>query len=125
MVAFTRYGDKSRRQRRLMNYALGSAAVKAYRPVIANESLLLIKRMAADPQDYLGYIRRFAGGLTLQSAYGYRAEANDDPLLMMGNECVSILANEIASGGGIWPVDIFPFCKPPLRSAFCYFGLLK
>ena len=111
MVAFTRYGDKSRRQRRLMNSALGVNAVKAYRPLLANESLSLMKRILADPQDYLGYIRRYAGGLTLQSIYGYRAETNDDPFLTMGTECVDILSNHIASGGGIWPVDIFPFCK--------------
>ena len=92
-----------------MNQALGSSAVKRYRPLLANESLLLLKRILADPQDYMGYIRRYAGGLTLQSIYGYRAEANDDPMLELGQECVSILSNEIASGGGIWPVDVFPF----------------
>lgn len=111
MVAFTRYGESSRRQRRLMNQALGSSAVKQYRPLLANESLLLLKRILADPQDYMGYIRRYAGGLTLQSIYGYRAEANDDPMLDLGQECVSILSNEIASGGGIWPVDVFPFLQ--------------
>lgn len=26
----------------------------------------------------------------------------------MAEDCVDILANEIASGGGIWPVDVFP-----------------
>ncbi|EKM53298.1 uncharacterized protein PHACADRAFT_163592 [Phanerochaete carnosa HHB-10118-sp] len=108
MVAFTRYGDMARRQRKLMNSAFGIAAVKRYRPLLANESLLLLKRILADPQDYLGYIRRYAGGLTLQSVYGYRAETNDDPLLNLGQECVDILSNKIASGGGIWPVDIFP-----------------
>lgn len=111
MVAFTRYGDKSRRQRRLMNQALSANACKAYRPLIANESTSLIKHMLADPEHYLGYVRRFAGGLTLQSIYGYRAESNDDPFLMLGVDCVNILANQIASGGGIWPVDIFPFLR--------------
>ncbi len=30
---------------------------------------------------------------------------------MLAEECVDILSNRIASGGGIWPVDIFPFRK--------------
>jgi hypothetical protein len=29
----------------------------------------------------------------------------------MAEECVDILANEVASGGGIWPVDVFPSLK--------------
>jgi len=29
----------------------------------------------------------------------------------MAEECVDILANEVASGGGIWPVDVFPWLK--------------
>ena len=57
-VAFTRYGDFARRQRRLMNQAFGISAVKRYRPLLANESLLLLKRILADPKDYMGYIRR-------------------------------------------------------------------
>ena len=116
MVAFTRYGDKSRRQRRLMNMALSASAVKTYRPLLANESLSLLRRILADPKDYLGNIRRYAGGLTLQSIYGYRAESNDDQYLTLGTECVDILSNHIASGGGIWPVDVFPFCELLLPS---------
>ncbi|KAG1880198.1 cytochrome P450-like protein [Suillus subluteus] len=36
---------------------------------------------------------------------------HDDPFLTIAEECVDILANRIASGGGIWPVDIFPALK--------------
>ena len=36
-------------------------------------------------------------------------------MLQLGTECVDILSNKIASGGGIWPVDIFPFCQWPFR----------
>ena len=32
-------------------------------------------------------------------------------MLILGQECVDILSNKIASGGGIWPVDVFPFRK--------------
>lgn len=59
MVAFTRYGDKARRQRKLMSSALSVAAVRTYRPLLEMESLLLLKRILSDPQDYLGYIRRY------------------------------------------------------------------
>ena len=60
MVAFTRYGDKSRRQRRLMNSALGASAVHTYRPLLEIESLSLLKRILQDPEQYPRYIRRSA-----------------------------------------------------------------
>jgi len=31
--------------------------------------------------------------------------------MKLGEDCVDLLANRIASGGGIWPVDVFPFLK--------------
>jgi hypothetical protein len=51
---------------------------------------------------------RYAGGLTLLVVYGHQVKSKDDPFLNLAEECVDILANHIASGGGIWPVDIFP-----------------
>ncbi|KAI0829316.1 cytochrome P450 [Trametes gibbosa] len=111
MVAFTRYGDKSRRQRRLMRKALGQGAIPSYHPLLEIETQSLLKRILNDPGNYDGHIRRYAGSLTLLVVYGYRVTANDDPFLTLAEECVDILSNHIASGGGIWPVDIFPFLR--------------
>ena len=49
--------------------------------------------------------------LVLHVVYGYRVTSKDDKYLSLAEECVDILSNRIASGGGIWPVDVFPFCK--------------
>ncbi|KAJ3477354.1 hypothetical protein NLI96_g10518 [Meripilus lineatus] len=111
MVAFTRYGDFARRQRKLMHEALGASAVRTFLPLLEIETHALVRGIMADPKDYIGYIRKYAGGLTLLVIYGYRVTSNEDPYLMLAEECVDILSNRIASGGGIWPVDIFPFLK--------------
>ncbi|KAH9853930.1 cytochrome P450 [Lenzites betulinus] len=111
MVAFTRYGDQSRRQRRLMQKALGQGAIPSYHPLLEIETQALLKRLLDDPAHYDGHLRRYAGSLTLLVVYGYRVTANDDPFLALAEECVDILSNHIASGGGIWPVDVFPFLK--------------
>ncbi|EIW62160.1 cytochrome P450 [Trametes versicolor FP-101664 SS1] len=111
MVAFTRYGEKSRRQRRLMQKALGPGAIPAYHPLLEIETQALLRRLLDDSGNYESHIRRYAGSLTLLVVYGYRVTANDDPFLNLAEECVDILSNHIASGGGIWPVDIFPFLK--------------
>ncbi|EMD36507.1 hypothetical protein CERSUDRAFT_115561 [Gelatoporia subvermispora B] len=111
MVAFTRYGDQSRRQRRLMTQALGAHSIQTYKPLLVIETHELLKRVVQEPEDYVGNLRRYAGGLTLLTIYGYRVTSKDDKFLALADDCVDILSNRIASGGGIWPVDIFPILK--------------
>ncbi|KAJ7148774.1 cytochrome P450 [Mycena crocata] len=111
MVAFTRYGDTSKRQRRLLNQAFGVQVIPSYHPLIETETHSFIRRLIADPGNYVDHTRRYAGGLTLSVVYGYEAAGNNDKFLNLGEECVDILSNKIASGGGIWPVDIFPSLK--------------
>jgi hypothetical protein len=43
--------------------------------------------------------------------YGHEVKSKDDKFLSMAEKCVWLLSNRIASSGGIWPVDIFPFLK--------------
>ncbi|KAH9950732.1 cytochrome P450 [Amylocystis lapponica] len=111
MVAFTRYGDKSRRYRRLMNQALSVAAVRTYQPLLEIETQQLLKRLLTHPDQFSANVARYAGTLTLLTVYGYRVTSNDDFFLKLADECVALLANRIAGGGGIWPVDIFPVLK--------------
>ncbi|KAH7890271.1 cytochrome P450 [Phlebopus sp. FC_14] len=108
MVAFTPYGERSRRQRKLMQTALGPSSIKTYQPLLELETKPFLKRLLADPLSYQDHIRRYAGGLTLLVVYGHQVQSNDDAFLRLAEECVSLLSNRIASGGGIWPVDVFP-----------------
>ncbi|KAI0075610.1 cytochrome P450 [Panus rudis PR-1116 ss-1] len=111
MVAFTRYGDQSRRQRKLMQQALGASAIRTYQPFLQIQAYDLMAGILGDPKHHLDYIRKYSGSLVLHVVYGYRVTSKDDKYLMLAEECVDILSNRIASGGGIWPVDIFPFLK--------------
>jgi cytochrome P450 len=111
MVAFTRYGDQSRRQRKLMTRALSVQAVKNYEPLIAAETHAFLRRLIHTPNDYVAHIKRYSGQLTLSTVYGYRVNSNDDAFLTLANECVDLLSQKIASGGGIWPVDVIPACS--------------
>ncbi|KAK7442268.1 hypothetical protein VKT23_016239 [Stygiomarasmius scandens] len=125
MVAFTGYGPQSKRQRRLMNMAFSTTRIPAYHPLIERETHLFLRRLISIPKDaegnqltpeqaqvnHIPLIRRYAGQLTLSVIYGYQAEEHNDPFLKLAEECVDILSNKIASGGGIWPVDIIPVLR--------------
>ncbi|RDB30081.1 hypothetical protein Hypma_013902 [Hypsizygus marmoreus] len=108
MVAFTGYGDQSKRQRRIIHQAFGIQAIPSYHPLIETETHTFLRKLVATPAVYLDHTRRYAGGLTLSVVYGYEAAPHGDKFLTLAEECVDILSNKIASGGGIWPVDIFP-----------------
>ncbi|KAF8628962.1 hypothetical protein AX15_003619 [Amanita polypyramis BW_CC] len=111
MVAFSRYGDQYKRQRKIMHKALGSPAIPTYYPLLVSETSAFLRRLIADPLNYLKITRRYAGGLILLVVYGYEAISENDDFLKQGEDSVDLLANEIASGGGIWPVDVFPFLQ--------------
>ena len=94
-----------------MHKAFGLPVIPTYYPLLQTETHSFLRRLVAEPAEYMRHIRRYSGGLTLSVVYGYEAVSNDDEFLGLAEECVGILANRIASGGGIWPVDVFPFLQ--------------
>ncbi|KAJ8472424.1 hypothetical protein ONZ45_g16660 [Pleurotus djamor] len=111
MVAFTPYGDQSRRQRKLLHRAFGLQAIPKYHGLIEVGTRSFLQRLVKDPSDWINHVKRYAGSLTLLTVYGYEVRSNDDKFLQLADECVDLLANHIASGGGIWPVDLIPSLK--------------
>ncbi|KAI0260736.1 cytochrome P450 [Gloeopeniophorella convolvens] len=112
MVAFTRYGEESRRQRRLMARGLAQNKIPQYHPLIAASTRPLLRGLiASSGSDFVPAIRRYAGGLNLNVVYGLEATRNDDPALLKVEGATDLLANEITAGGGLWAVDVIPFLK--------------
>ncbi|KAH9067874.1 cytochrome P450 [Lactarius vividus] len=112
MVAFTRYGEESRRQRRLMSRGLAQSRIPQYHPLIsASTRPLLRSLLASSGRDFVPAIRRYAGGLNLNVVYGLEATRDDDPALLKVEGATDLLANHITAGGGLWAVDVLPFLK--------------
>ena len=114
-VVFTNYGDRSKRQRKIMHKALGGSAISANYPLLVSETSAFLRRLIADPLNYLKHARRHLGGTTLCFVYGIDVVSDDDEYLREAEECVDIITNKIMSGGGVWPVDVLPFLQylPP------------
>ena len=106
-----RYGDQLKRGRKIMHKALGPPAIPTYYPLITIETSAFLRRLIADPLNYMKITHRYSGGLTLLLIYGYEAISEDDEFLKQGEASSDLLANEVASGGGIWPVDVLPFLQ--------------
>ncbi|KAF8965368.1 cytochrome P450 [Flammula alnicola] len=108
MVAFTCYGDQSKRQRRLLHKAFGIPVIPSYHPLLLTNTRHFLQQLLAAPAAYPKHLRQYSGGLVLSVVYGYEVSNSNSSFLELGEECVNILSNRIASGGGIWPVDVFP-----------------
>jgi hypothetical protein len=91
-----------------MHRALGLHAIPAYLPILSAETHFFLCQLVATPANYVNHIRRYAGGLTLSVVYGYEAAPYQDEFLALAEESIKLLSEKIASGGGIWPVDVFP-----------------
>ena len=109
MVAFTPYGEQSRRQRRLLTSAFGIPTIPQYHPLITSSTHSFLRHLISSPTDYVQWIKNYAGSLTLSVVYGYKiSDPKNDEFLTMADEQVELLANKIAGGGGLWPVDLVP-----------------
>ncbi|KAI0316607.1 cytochrome P450 [Amylostereum chailletii] len=111
MVAFTRYGDVFRRQRRLMSRGLAQNKIKTYLPLITTSTRSFLQSLLDSPSDYLGSIRQYAGGLNLLVVYGLHVKDKDDPYLVKVENATKLLSVDFADGGGLWAVDFFPWLK--------------
>ncbi|KAJ7041546.1 cytochrome P450 [Mycena alexandri] len=111
LIIFEGYNEKFRRQRKLMQHTLGPRSIPAYHPMMRTETASFIRDLVKDPGEYMDHTRKYAGGLMLSVLYGYKATHNGDEFLRLARECMAFLANEVTSGSGVWPVDIFPVLK--------------
>ncbi|KAF8347394.1 cytochrome P450 [Amanita rubescens] len=97
MVGFMRYGDQLTRQRKIMHKALGAPAISTYHPLITIETSAFLRRLIADPSNYMKITRRYSGGIILLLTYGYEAISENDEFLKQGQDSLDLLANEVAS----------------------------
>lgn len=108
-----------------MARGLGPGRIPQYHPLITSSTRPLLRSLIASSGcDFVPTIRRYAGGLTLSVVYGIEATCDDDPALLKVEGATDILANQITAGGGLWPVDILPFCACMFSAALNTMRLL-
>lgn len=139
MVAFTPYSPQSKRQRKLLHKAFAASVIPTYYPLLLSSTKPLLaalaRRGASGKGGLYDMLKRYAGSITLSVVYGYEVGLSDaymgrgrpldknadkkdeDAFLDLATECVDLLSQKIASGGGIWLVDIFPSLKCVLHVA--------
>ena len=110
-VPFMSYSDNSKRQRKLMNKALGSTAIPPYRPLLQSGTVAFLRKLIQSSSDYIEHARWYAGGFTLSVVFGYEPAPHNDELLTLASGWSDVFSYEILNGGALWPVDIIPVLR--------------
>ena len=59
LVPLTKYGERFKLERKLMNQALGLSAVEKWQPIVAKETHLLLSHLVQSPEGYLDSFKRW------------------------------------------------------------------
>jgi len=106
------YGPRFRELRRLFSQLMGTKDNMArFVPMLQNEEgkflLNLWKDKSAESLDVSKHIRRTAGAIILDMAYGYKIKGENDPLVHTVDHATEEFA--LATAPGAFLADIFPF----------------
>lgn len=111
-LALCSYGQRFREFRRLFSQFMGTKdSMARFMPMVENEEgkflLSLWKDGSAESLDVSKHIRRTAGAIILDMAYGYKIEDENDPLVRIVDHATEEFA--LATTPGAFLADILPF----------------
>ncbi|KAJ7453392.1 cytochrome P450 [Mycena latifolia] len=108
-VAFMKYGDTWRRNRRLMNETFNAKAVRQYRPMEMTASRALLQRLLDRPDAFLDHFYQLAGEVIMAVTYGINVLPSNDPYITVAHAVAESAA--VAAMPGRFLVNFFPSLK--------------
>ncbi|THH08833.1 hypothetical protein EW145_g2433 [Phellinidium pouzarii] len=78
MLAFVRYGDRFRAQRRFVHQYLNSQASASFRPAQTQQAKILVKNLLKNPTDFRKHINRMSSASVVKLTYGHDILSDDD-----------------------------------------------
>ncbi|KAF7354037.1 Cytochrome P450 [Mycena venus] len=112
VLALSQYGDRVRKERKLLHQLFGTqAAMAQFTPLLSEEIDQFLRNIAKNPGGFIEEIRHMTAGISLRIAYGYHLceSPERDPLLEM-YETVGQNFNR-STAPGAFLVDIMPFLR--------------
>ncbi|KAF9265265.1 cytochrome P450 [Marasmius fiardii PR-910] len=94
--------------RRMMHSGLGPRAVREYQPLQIQETNIMLRSLADDPDRFIVHIRRNAGALILKVAYGYTVSSVDDYYLKLIERHFKIIEETMSTP---YVIEFLPILK--------------
>ncbi|KAI5119697.1 hypothetical protein M0805_003582 [Coniferiporia weirii] len=109
MLAFARYGDQFRTQRRFVQQHFNSQASVSWRPVQIAQARVFIKNLLVSPRKFHQHVVRMSSANIVKITYGHDILSDDDGYVNLAVACTSRAA--AAGIPGMTPVDLLPFIQ--------------
>ncbi|KAJ7834052.1 cytochrome P450 [Mycena olivaceomarginata] len=103
------YGEKSKRQRRYLQYYFHKQRLPNYYPLQLKEVHRLLNDLVDDPKNYRSLIKRMAGGITMMLTYGHEVDTIQDPFIIIAEKGVATITAAGVIGAHI--VDLIPWLR--------------
>ncbi|KAF8626110.1 hypothetical protein AX17_006606 [Amanita inopinata Kibby_2008] len=98
-----------KKYRKLLQTSMNPRAVKKYRSLMEHERQILLKGLSQSPEDFFHHVRRNAGAIILNVAYGWQVTSNGDYFVRLMEEAFFI-HNSMNKPSG-WLVEFFPILR--------------
>ncbi|VDC07379.1 unnamed protein product [Peniophora sp. CBMAI 1063] len=95
--------------RRILNSALNPKIIQEYRSLQTREANALLRRLHECPTDFTTHLRRNAGTIILELAYGWTVRGDEDPFVRLIEDGFKVQASLVRPGS--YYVDIFPWLR--------------
>ncbi|KAI0742389.1 cytochrome P450 [Daedaleopsis nitida] len=104
------YGERFRKHRKWLQDAFASKPVLAsYRPIQRRETYVLLSGLCDSPELFMDHIKRWAGAIILEIAYGYRVTSLNDRLVELAER--TTVETVLGGSPGSMLVDFFPILR--------------
>ncbi|KLO17831.1 cytochrome P450 [Schizopora paradoxa] len=103
------FGEKWKKQRRMISENFTPTTVKEYFPLLENEVLSFVRRFEGRPDCLDESLHRLLSGTMLRLTYGHIVQSDDDSFMERIGRAAHLLA--LYPNPGAMPVDFFPFLR--------------
>ncbi|KAG7446121.1 cytochrome P450 [Guyanagaster necrorhizus] len=95
--------------RRLLQSGLNPRAVQGYQGILERELHILLEGLLNTPENYVKHLRRNAGAVVLDLAYGWPVTSDDDYFVSLMEEAFALHKQVVQPGR--WLVEVMPFLR--------------
>ncbi|KAF8885567.1 cytochrome P450 [Gymnopilus junonius] len=108
-IAFVPYGERFRKQRKMLNDYLHHKQCENYFHLEALEARQLVKKLSSIPDRFNDHFNRYSSAIILRIAHGHEIVGDDDPYLKITSDAEHCLSNCATPGSNL--VDLIPIMK--------------
>ncbi|KAJ2919349.1 hypothetical protein MD484_g973, partial [Candolleomyces efflorescens] len=103
------YGHEWRQQRRIFDQYLGHNAIQQYHPIMNEETLNLLRRLKAEPNQFMDHLLLAFGMTIMRIAYGFEDAQKTQSVIYEAERLILTFTDAVAPGKYL--VSSFPILK--------------